>query len=535
MDNASSAAGPALIVIMLVWLLVAVGILVWYLWAMARLFPRIGLKSSDGWIPIWNQWKLLERVGLPGWIVLLSFVGLGIVPTIMLIMAMHRLGKEYGAGAGYTVLGVFLPPLWATLFANLVGSPNVHGPTRSHTSFAQAAPVVSSPFAVNPQPGFGAPPLPAEFSSPSAPPAVPAPPAPPAAAGQFAQFAAAPAPYGAPAASQPPATQRGFAAGQQPWAAGAVAGAVAPQFAPPLGGETEAEYDRLAAEAFRAPPAAPLGQNQAPAAFSWTAARAAQEPAEPLVLPEAVIPPVHPLAAASSATPAPPAIPAASPAPLAPPTPAVAPAVAPAISAPPLPPEAPITSAVAPASQGFAPAPPSADSVYATREPVLAQPTPAPSVQKATGITGMLDPLPAPALAGAAHAAGTAQDEALVDFDNTVVVPRRNRSAWVLELPDGSELSLEDDVVVGRKPEPINGSATLTVPDSTRTLSKSHVRLMRDSERWVVEDLGSTNGLVLLNEDGTESELSPGVRAEATERMLFGTLEVRLRLGGDSA
>ena len=93
----------------------------------------------------------------------------------------------------------------------------------------------------------------------------------------------------------------------------------------------------------------------------------------------------------------------------------------------------------------------------------------------------------------------------------------------------------EADVVVGRKPEPIDGSATLEVPDRTRTLSKSHARLTRVGASWIIEDLGSTNGLVLMNEDGTESELSPGVRVEATERMLFGTLEVRLRPGGDAA
>ena len=43
------------------------------------------------------------------------------------------------------------------------------------------------------------------------------------------------------------------------------------------------------------------------------------------------------------------------------------------------------------------------------------------------------------------------------------------------------------------------------------------------------------HGLSDALELGTESELSPGVRVAATERMLFGTLEVRLRPGGDAA
>ena len=57
----------AILALVAVWGLVGVGLLVWYLWAMARLFPRIGLKKRDGWIPIWNQWQLLERAGMPGW------------------------------------------------------------------------------------------------------------------------------------------------------------------------------------------------------------------------------------------------------------------------------------------------------------------------------------------------------------------------------------------------------------------------------------------------------------------------------------
>jgi hypothetical protein len=145
----------------------------------------------------------------------------------------------------------------------------------------------------------------------------------------------------------------------------------------------------------------------------------------------------------------------------------------------------------------------------------------------------MFDPLPRPATPS--HAVETAGEDEPLDLDHTVVVSRRSDPAWVLELPDGTELPLETDVVVGRKPTAIDGAATLEVPDSTRTLSKSHARLTREGAIWMVEDLGSTNGLFLLNDDGSESELTANVPVEATERMLLGTLEVRLRPGGDAA
>ena len=525
-DNSTGAGLGAAIVVMVVWIVIALGLLVWYLWAMARLFPRIGMKSTDGWIPVWNQWKLLERAGLPGWVVLLSFVGLGIVPTVMLIVAMHRIGNEYRAGVGYTVLGVFIPPLWATLFANFVGtSASASAPAAArHTNYTGAA-SVSSGYSAAVQPGFVPP---------------PAPPATPAAAPTAFASPGAPAAPAAPAAFAPPAQQ-------QPWAvAGAgvpgVSGIAAPQYQPPLGGETEAEYDRLASEGFQAPPATPLGQNQAPSPFSWTAARAEQERAQApaQAAPAPVIPPVHPLAAPAAPGAAQPA-----PAQQAQPTSPVPPvSQAPQQPAQPQPPAqqpepvaAPEPVAVQlPPAPPIAPAPEPAAPVYAAPAPQPVAPTPAPSVQKATGITGMIDhPLPPRPSAAAAHAGEAELPEEPMDLDHTVVAPRRSDPTWVLELPDGTELPLEADVVVGRKPESIDGSATLEVPDRTRTLSKSHARLTRMGASWIIEDLGSTNGLVLMNEDGTESELSPGVRVEATERMLFGTLEVRLRPGGDAA
>ena len=532
MDNYSTGTGVA-VVIAAVWSLLAVGVLVWYLWAMARLFPRIGLQSRDGWIPFWNQWKLLERVGLPGWVVLLTFVGLGIVPGIMLIIAMYRLGNEYRAGVGYTVLGVFIAPLWATLFANHVGENTAPvGATRQPAN---------SQYAAQSQAGFVPP------QAPAAPSAFAAAVAPsPSAPGVQAPVA----PTASPAQSWPVGLQPAVAPqGQQ--------APVAPQQASPLGGETEADYARLAAESFRSAPAAPLGLHETPTPFSWTAARAAQEQAAPIVLPEPVVPPVHPLAPAAPAAPAaPPAAPAApTAAPPAAPAATSAPQAAPAApaAAPTFAPPAEASAAIAESPAMQAPVDPAVTAEPAAVGPVAAAqpepaapavapmivpPAPTPAAYKATGITGKVEPLPDSMLPGAAHAApenSATSDDDQFDLDHTIVAPRRLQQQWVLELPDGTELQLSPDTVVGRRPESIDGSAVLAIADRTRTLSKSHVRLTRDGERWIVEDLNSTNGLVLLNEDGSESELMPGVRAEATERMLFGTLEVKLRLIGESA
>lgn len=376
-----SSIAVAMLVPMLLAGVISVGCLVWYLWAMARLFPKIGLSASAGWIPIWNQWKLMDRAGMPGWTILLGFVPfLGIIPLIVLIIAMHRINKQANASGGYTVLGILLPPLWATMLANFIGNRIVADGALAYAP----APAASLP-APSTQP----------WSAPAPPTQVPT-------------FAAASSPT-------PP---------------------------PLLGGDTEAEYARLAAQGFHAPPPAPLVQ-QAPEPFSWSGALREQSESEPVSQP--LLPPVHPFAVGQHEQ---------------------------------------------------APSSPAVDE--------------APTVAVVREIEDSLD-------------------------ERTIVVQRGARPTWMLELPDGTEIALEHDSIVGRKPEGRDDAVAITIPDATRTLSKSHARFTFDGERWTVEDLGSTNGLVLLHADGREQELAAGERAEATERMLIGTLEVLLKLGGSAA
>ena len=433
-------AGPTLIV-GVIWALVGLGILVWYLWAMARLFPHLGLRAGEGWIPIWNQWRLLERTGMPGWMVLLNFVGLGIIPAIMLIVAMHRVNTAAGVGAGYTVLGAFIPPLWATLLGSILIRQESGPPAFAGTR------------------GVGG--------------ATPA-------------GTAAPQPVYAPQAGTPvaaPPAQPGRSTVDQS----------------PLGLTTDAEYARLAAESFAAPPAAPLGAPLAPEPFSWTAASQSREPE---VASTVDAPPIH-------RVPAPPAAPVASGSAV------LDPESNDTDALPPLPPEPP-TPAVRASDSPWAPSPPAA--------PASAQ-----AAARATGITGMFAPLPADAPAPTPPPApGIGAD----DDERTVLVPRRSTSPWSLVLPDGEAFPLAADTIVGRRPLTVEGAELLTIHDPTRTLSKTHARVRIDGASVTVEDLGSTNGLLLLHDDGRHEEIPPHVPVAATERMLFGTLEVTLRHGG---
>lgn len=101
-----------------IWLLVGLGFYIWWGWSLSRLFRRIGLNPVLGWIPVVNLWQLIKRGGGPGWTVLFSFIGFGIIPLIFEIMAIHRINNEYGRGGGMTVVGIFFQPIWAMVLAS---------------------------------------------------------------------------------------------------------------------------------------------------------------------------------------------------------------------------------------------------------------------------------------------------------------------------------------------------------------------------------------------------------------------------------
>lgn len=482
-----------------IWGLVGIVFYLWYLWALSKLFPYLGLPSSHGWIPFWNQWQLINRAGLPGWVVLLAIVpGLVVVGIIVSIMSVHRLNREFGKDASYTVLGAFLPPIWAMLLASHIAD-GVYAGASVYTGEAafpplsptRSAPGWPEPVAPGAQPTSTSASLSASASA-RAPQARPAQPA--AAAGAPGEAAMAPPNAGA-AAPQPPSVDRDAPPAWQglppvlpgalpqsvPGAANEAGSAGAPEtgYDPAPGNDadpgflrdphamndwgfsqtTEGNFERLAAEQIAARPAAPLGMRTAPEPFLWPGDVREPEATDG--------------------------------APLAPAAPSVA--------------DVPVgvDGAGEPVAH-VAPAEP------ATNEPATAVP--------ATPLGAAEHARPAPSL-------DSAEDDL---EDQTVLVSAPVR--WALELPDGETHELlGDDVVVGRKPSPIDGSAVLTLADPTRTVSKSHVRLRFDGELWTVEDLNSTNGIASVGAAGELIPLTAGQVQVAPERLVLGTLEVTLR------
>jgi hypothetical protein len=102
-----------------------------------------------------------------------------------------------------------------------------------------------------------------------------------------------------------------------------------------------------------------------------------------------------------------------------------------------------------------------------------------------------------------------------------------------LELPDGSVLPLDRGLIVGRDPQHQEGygvAERAQLHDVERSVSKTHAILgISDGRIWVL-DLNSTNGTVLIAEDGTETLCTPEVATPlpANTAVRFGEYRVQV-------
>ncbi|TAJ49525.1 MAG: hypothetical protein EPO52_04450 [Herbiconiux sp.] len=93
--------------------------------ALMSLYRKVGVKPWIAWVPYYRTWVWLKLGGQPGWLALLSLLGLGFVASIFLIIGMSRIGQSFRKDAGFLVLGIFLPYVWAFI---LGGRTSVYEP-----------------------------------------------------------------------------------------------------------------------------------------------------------------------------------------------------------------------------------------------------------------------------------------------------------------------------------------------------------------------------------------------------------------------
>lgn len=97
---------------------IGIGVYVWYSLMLAKVFAHFGLAPWSAWVPVYNQMQVFRLGGQNPWFALLLFVPIvQVVGLVFLVMALHRISGRYWRGIGTTVLGVLLPPVWATVLA----------------------------------------------------------------------------------------------------------------------------------------------------------------------------------------------------------------------------------------------------------------------------------------------------------------------------------------------------------------------------------------------------------------------------------
>ncbi|MDM4763707.1 FHA domain-containing protein [Galbitalea sp. SE-J8] len=117
------------------------------------------------------------------------------------------------------------------------------------------------------------------------------------------------------------------------------------------------------------------------------------------------------------------------------------------------------------------------------------------------------------------------------DDEATVLAPRR--PAWALVTPAGERVPVRQAVVIGRAPTAAGGALAVALLDPTRSVSKTHALLTPLGDAMRIQDLGSTNGTIVVEADGVEIELGDGQHVEvgAGVRLELGEYVLGLERG----
>jgi hypothetical protein len=509
----------------LISLLLFAGLYVWTALALSAVFRKSGVEPWKAWVPVLNVVVLLQLAGLSPWLVILAFIPLvNVAFLVVYAIALFRINVAFGFGAGMTVLGVLLFPVWASI----VGWGSARWVGREQDA-ASRAPLGAGVRRTSAE-AAGLPPLP-PFPAPASRAGEPVgfPPAAPAAAGAgFAPPVYAPPPAPAAAASAPASSGPAAAFSPAPAPSAPAASAAAPgadvDVAPPAGGWTPPPLPT------RPVAAAPSGDGQPADGGDADRDRWQGFALDSVDLSAEVTGAVSGAPAPISAVP-----------------------VAPTTSVPPTPADA--AGDPVGASEVFAAPEASTTSEGVTRPPVTRVPS-APAADddrepwaparspmsegdafpEASGpvsaIAGAPDagaPRSARSSVSAFHGKPEIPDEQ--DVLEETIIARRRRTDWTLVPPTGDPVALSSEVVIlGRRPagDPDFPAAQLvSIPDGT--VSKTHARLELRDDRWYVTDLDSTNGVLFATVMGTEVEAPAGEEVEAGDRFLLGDAEVRLR------
>jgi len=478
---------------------IGIALYVWMSLALSAMFRKMGEEPWKGWVPLLNQATVLKWGGYSPLLILLVLIPIigPIIVLVLLVISAHRINPGFGYGTGMTVLSALLFVVWASILG--------FGPAPWRGARPSVAPAAAPPSAAGMPPAPPRPPLPPTSAAFAASTAAPAgfPPVPPVPTSFPAAAPAAPAAFSAadPLAAQPvlppPPTPAGWApqagvasrtpvedpepdVGSWPSEIDDVS-AVSPSPFPPSAAAAAGPRRASAPEGGPVVPSAPA--DEVPGLISFVPGRRS-DAAEPVTRMPVTAPIETPLPSRAAAR--------------------------------------------AEADDGFPELSGEVSAVVGS--PIAGTPLSARSSVAAQQRAQQHSDLPDAAPPAAAPSTADLPDED--EVDQTVMV-RRKKITWQLVPASSTPVPLTADVVVlGRRPiaDPSFPQAQLiAVQDDARTVSKTHARLELRGEKWLVTDLGSTNGVLVRTLMGEEVEVEPGTELEAGERFFLGDEEFHLQ------
>jgi len=85
---------------------------------LGKVFKKAGVESWKAWVPIYNNWILLELGDQKGWLALISLIpGAGIITAIFMYIAMYYIGLKLQKEGWFIVVAIFVPTVWMAWLA----------------------------------------------------------------------------------------------------------------------------------------------------------------------------------------------------------------------------------------------------------------------------------------------------------------------------------------------------------------------------------------------------------------------------------
>lgn len=80
---------------------------------LGKIFKKAGIPQWIAWVPIYNNWKMLEIGGQQGfWAILAIIPVVNIVSAVFMYIAMYNIGLKLSQEGIFVLLAIFLPVVW---------------------------------------------------------------------------------------------------------------------------------------------------------------------------------------------------------------------------------------------------------------------------------------------------------------------------------------------------------------------------------------------------------------------------------------